>query len=113
MPLKAAVQRRPGQMRDAGLQGIEAVIERQQRVLAQGATIASSSGLRTLDRISGPIGASTTKSRFRHFATVFALRPCRALSTAIEAFDRCIAALTACVVVALPCRTWPIAPPYR
>jgi hypothetical protein len=30
---------------------------------------------------------------------------------AIVAVDRCIAALTACVVVALPWRTWPIAPP--
>ena len=38
--------------------------------------IASSSGLRTVERTYfGPIGASETKSRFRHLATVFGLKP--------------------------------------
>ena len=36
MALQAAVQRRTGQARDGGLQGMEAVIERQQCVLAEG-----------------------------------------------------------------------------
>jgi hypothetical protein len=36
VPLKAAVQRRPGQVWDRGLEGIEAVIERQERVPAEG-----------------------------------------------------------------------------
>jgi hypothetical protein len=38
----------------------------------------------------------------RHFATVFGLIPSSRLSVESEACDRCIAALTACVVVALP-----------
>ena len=50
----------------------------------------------------GPIGASSTKSRFFHFATVLGSRPWRSASSLAVAFDRCIAALTACVVVALP-----------
>jgi len=75
---------------------------------------ASSCSLRTDDRRSfGPIGASSTVSRLRHFATVFGLIPYRRLSSAIEACDRCIAARTACVVAALPWSTWPIAPPWR
>ena len=61
----------------------------------------------------GPIGASSTVSRLRHFATVFGLIPYRRLNSAIEACDRCIAARTACVVAALPWSIWPIAPPWR
>ncbi|CDG39710.1 hypothetical protein ASAP_1665 [Asaia bogorensis] len=38
----------------------------------------------------------------RHFATVFGLILNSSLSAASEACDRCIAARTACVVVALP-----------
>jgi hypothetical protein len=38
----------------------------------------------------------------RHFATVFGLIPKPRLNSESEAWDRCIAALTACVVVALP-----------
>ena len=45
---------------------------------------------------------SSTVARFRHFATVFGLIPNSRLSCASEACDRCIAALTANVVVALP-----------
>lgn len=40
--------------------------------------------------------------RFRHLATVLGLMPSSLLSTASEVCDRCIAALTACVVVAHP-----------
>ncbi|MEM7530450.1 MAG: hypothetical protein AAF416_22925, partial [Pseudomonadota bacterium] len=49
----------------------------------------------------GPIGASSTPSRFRHFAMVFGFTPYFRLSAAVEAADRCIAARTACV------RHWP------
>jgi transposase len=36
MPLKAAMQRRPAQLRDGGLQRIETIIKRQERVSAEG-----------------------------------------------------------------------------
>lgn len=36
MPLKTAMQRGAGQLRDGGLERVEAVIQRQQRVLAKG-----------------------------------------------------------------------------
>jgi hypothetical protein len=36
MTLEASMQGRPGQVRDGRLQGIEAIVERQQRVLAEG-----------------------------------------------------------------------------
>lgn len=66
-------------------------------------TIASSSAVSTVERtVLGPIGASWTKARFRHLATVFGLRPCCAANSFSGAFDRCIAARMACVVVALP-----------
>src|SRR5262245_50349308 len=47
------------------------------------------------------------KARFLHLATVFALRPCWAANSLSGAFDRCIAARTACVLVAQP---WSICP---
>ena len=50
----------------------------------------------------GPIGASLTKARLRHLATVLWFSPCRAASSLSGAFDRCIAVRTACVVVAQP-----------
>ncbi|EXL02361.1 hypothetical protein BG36_15240 [Aquamicrobium defluvii] len=50
----------------------------------------------------GPIFMSSGVGRFRHFATVFGLMPSSRLSYASEAWDRVVAALTACVVVALP-----------
>ncbi len=56
-------------------------------------------------RIRGSLGQvlrSSTVWRLLHFATVLALMPSSMLSGAIETYDRCIAALTACVVVALP-----------
>ena len=50
----------------------------------------------------GPVFISSTVARFRHFATVLGLISSSLLSVASEACDRCIAALTACVVVPLP-----------
>lgn len=45
---------------------------------------------------------SSTVALLRHFATVLGLMPSSLLSCASEACNRCIAALTACVVAALP-----------
>ena len=45
---------------------------------------------------------SSTVVRLRHFATVLGLIPSSRLSVASDACDRCITALTACVIVALP-----------
>lgn len=42
--LEAAVQQRAGQVRQRRLQGIQAVVQQQQRVPAKGTTVASSSG---------------------------------------------------------------------
>ena len=49
----------------------------------------------------------------RHFATVFELRLYCAASSLAVAFDRCIAALITCVVVALPCNICPIISPSQ
>ena len=57
------------------------------------------------------MAAAWTKARLRHLATVFRFSPYRAARSLSEAFDHCIAARTACVVVALPWIIWPIAPP--
>lgn len=71
--------------------------------LRKATTIASSSALSTVERTAfGPIGASCTKARLLHLATVFGFRPYWAASSLSGAFDRCIAARTAYVVVALP-----------
>jgi PAS domain S-box-containing protein len=75
------------------------------RALARKAApiIASSASDRTVERGSvGPVFMSSTVVRFRHFATVLGLMPSSRLNCESEACDRCIAALTACVVVALP-----------
>ena len=76
------------------------------------ATIAASSiGDRTVLRRSfGPIGISSTDSRLRHLTTVFSLIPTCLASCATEACYRCSSARTACVVLALPCKTCPINP---
>jgi len=59
MPLQASMQRRARQVRDGCLQCIEAVVERQQRMLRKATTAASSSAVSTVERTSfGPIGAS-------------------------------------------------------
>ena len=91
-------------MRDGRLKRVEAIIERQQRMLAEGDDerlfLGGEDGrarrLRPHRRVMDEGRASATS------ATVFGLRPWRAASSLIEAFDRCIAARTACVVVALP-----------
>jgi hypothetical protein len=65
--------------------------------------IASSSDDRTVERgVFGPIGASLTNRRLRHLETVFWFSPYCAANSLSGAFDRCIAARMACVVVALP-----------
>tara|TARA_R110002124_G_scaffold133942_1_gene296435 strand:- start:5879 stop:6151 length:273 start_codon:yes stop_codon:yes gene_type:complete len=90
-------------MRDRRLQGIEAVVQRQQRVLAE--IDDRSLFLGRQNRRAhhfGPIGASCTKERLRHLATVFWFNPYWAASSLSEAAGRCIAARMACVVVALP-----------
>ena len=71
------MQGRARQVRDRGLQGIETVVQGQQRVLTEGETmIASSSMLSTVERASfGPVGRSFTAVRFFHLATVFWLTP--------------------------------------
>ena len=97
------MQGRPGQVRNGRLQGIEAVVERQQRMLAEGDDDSLFLGDRTVERGAfGPMGTSLTKARLRHLATVLWFSPYCAASSLSGAFDRCIAARTACVVVALP-----------
>jgi len=90
-------------MRDCRLQGIEAVVQRQQCMLAEGDDDRSSSDDSTVQRgVFGPIGASWTKGRLRHLATVLWFSPYRAASSSSGGFDRCIAVRTACGVVAQP-----------
>src|SRR6185437_14849137 len=106
------MQGRPSQVRNGRLQGIEAVVERQHRVLAEGDDDALF--LRRQDcraRSLRPMGASLTKARLRHLATVLWFSPYCAASSLSGAFDRCIAVRMAYVVVALPCSIWPIMPP--
>ncbi len=69
-------------MRDRGLQGIEAVVERQQRVLAEGHDNGLVPADRTVDfGVVGPVGRSLTEVRRFHFATVFGLMPWRPART--------------------------------
>jgi hypothetical protein len=71
--------------------------------LRKAITIASSSADSTVERgVFGPITASCTNARLRHLATVLWFRPYWAASSLSGAFDRCIAARIACVVVVLP-----------
>ena len=101
--LIAAMQGRTRQVRDGGLQGIEAIVERQKRVSAESHGDGLFLAVKTVERGSfGPIGASWTKVLLFHFATVLGLMPWRSASSLAVAFDRCIAARMACVVVALP-----------
>src|SRR6516162_2120164 len=103
MALIAAMKRRPRQVWDGGLQGIKAISSGKSVCLRKATAIASSSSAKTVERGSfGPMGASWTKDRFFHLATVLGLMPWRSASSLAVAFDRCIAALIACVVVALP-----------
>jgi hypothetical protein len=59
---------------DGGLQGIQAVIERQQRMLAEGDDNSLISRDRTVERVCfGPVGWSAVVLRLRHLATVLGL----------------------------------------
>ena len=62
-----------------GLQAVEAVVQRQERVAAEGATtIASSFAVSTVELISfAPMRASALVCRPRHFCTVVGLTPNR------------------------------------
>ena len=58
-------------MRDRRLQGVEAVVERQERVPAESDDTASSS-TREHSRLGfGPLRSSATEVRLRHLVTVF------------------------------------------
>ena len=77
MALQAAVQRRARQVRDRRLQGVEAVVERQQRMPAEG-----DDDRLLLDRQHGRLGPPSARSADRrprsalfHLATVFGLIP--------------------------------------
>ena len=76
MPLKTAMQRRARQTRDGRLQGVEAVVERQQGMPSE----SDDNGLFLdgQDRRSGsfgPVGRSETDVRAFHLAIVFGLIP--------------------------------------
>lgn len=66
-----------GHLRDGRLQGIEAIIEGQQRGPAKGERIASSSSIDDpVDpRFFGPVGRSASEPRFFPLTTVFRLIP--------------------------------------
>ena len=70
--LQTAMQRRTRQMRDRRLQGVEAIVKRQQRVLRKAMMIASSSRDSAVERGSfGPVRSSQTEERFFHLPIVF------------------------------------------
>ncbi len=103
MSLQTAMQGRPRKVRDRRLESVETVIRRQQCVPAKGDNDGSSSSPRTVERGSlGPVLRSSTDCRLRHLATVFGSMPNSRPGSAVEACDRCIAALMACVAVAQP-----------
>jgi hypothetical protein len=100
------------QRRDAGLERVEAVIERQQGVPTKG----DDHGL-LLDgehRRAGLLGPHRRVSRGLASAPLLdgvGLMLWRRASALTLSWLRCIARRTASVVVALPWRTWPIARP--
>ena len=111
MTLQAALKGGACQVGYAGLMGIEAIVQRRQSMFSKATTTASSSMVKTLEPTSlGAIATSLTLSWLRYLATVFGLFSYFSLRSEIEAFDLCIAALIAYVVVALPCNICPIAP---
>ena len=118
--LQAAVQRRPGQMWDRRLQGIEAVVQRKQRVAPEGHH--HGFFLNRQRRGPGLLRAGPQIGRGRPLAPLDdrllvdpvapRQRPQALPSTGSgQASLCCIARRTTSVVVALPCRTWPIALP--
>lgn len=102
--LEHTVKRGARQVLDGRLERIKTIIEWQQRELCGKATQAAScSADSTSERAScAPIGMSSTNLRLRHLRTVFGFRRYCAASAATQAFDRCIAARTVCLVAALP-----------
>ena len=63
-------------MRDGRLKRVQAVVQRQQRMPAEGDYHRFFSMLSTVEAASlGPVGRSATDPRFFHFATVFGLIP--------------------------------------
>ena len=114
--LKAAVEAGPGEVRDRRLErGWAGAGPRQSSsgssVWRRNATaVASSSAERTVEcgRF-GPIGASSTVARLRHFATVLRSIPWRVARAATVCWLRWMARRTAGVVRAEPWRVWPIA----
>ena len=97
MALQASVQRRAGQVRNSGLQGIEAVIEWQQGMAAEG----DDDRLFALAQ-NRRFGASLVEVLRLHLTTVFGLIPWRRASALMLSSLCCIARPTACVVLALP-----------
>ena len=82
MTLKTSVQGRTRQVRDCRLQGIQAVVEGQRRVLAERHDDSFVFVDNTVDLGSvGPVFRSSVKVCFLHFATVFGLIPWRLAST--------------------------------
>ena len=76
VPLQTAVQRRRCQVRDVGLKGIQAVIQRQEVCRRKATTTASSSAESAVDwACFGPVDRSWTELRLRHLATVLVLMP--------------------------------------
>ena len=102
--LEHTVKRGARQVLDGRLERIKTIIEWQQRELCGKATQAAScSADSTSERAScAPIGMSSTNLRLHHLRTVFGFRRYCAASAATQAFDRCIAARTVCLVAALP-----------
>jgi hypothetical protein len=82
------MQARAGQVRDRGLERVEAIIERQEQSSSgksmcrrTATTMASASLESTVERGGlGPGRSSWTEGRFFHLAPVFGLRPCRRAS---------------------------------
>ena len=76
MALEAAMQRAVAEVGNGVLQAAQQVVQRQQRLLAERPTMASSAGVSTvLFGAFGPIDASLVVGRLRYLRTVFAFRP--------------------------------------
>jgi hypothetical protein len=84
MPLQAAMQGGASQVRQRDRQGLQAIVQQEQRMLAKGNNKRSSSGVKIVEQgCFGPIGASCTCVRFFHFATVFGFSTYRFASLAM------------------------------
>lgn len=72
--LQAAIQRRPAEIGNTGLMGVETNIQGQQSVAAECHDMASSPPVKTVERrCFGPVFWSSTEERLCHLATVFGL----------------------------------------